>query len=468
MQNENQINRPFLIISFSIILLIALSYLPNDSKLFDIPIKPVELFIDIQHDSLLYSQNNIYDLAFNKENNFDINNLFLNEENSDVTINNNDFMYFSTPVLQQFVKLSGNVNDLKNFFNALKNSKSSQVRIAYYGDSAIEGDLISGDIRERLQKDFGGMGVGFLTITSQDITFRATTKHSFSNDWKTVSILTANPEKLPIGISGFTSVPKNGSWVKYEATNKFNHTKGFTTVKVFYTDAKASSIKYSFNNGAEQTANLETGSGLKVLTLTSNSDAKSIKITATQDNQAAFFGVSLEKGNGVYVDNFPLRGNSGVSLRSITDNIFKDFGKMFKHDLVILQFGLNMVSTGESNMNWYENQMKKVIEYIKDVNPNVSILLLGVGDKSIKRGSNFITDPLVLTIIDAQKKIARDTKIAFWDILEAMGGRNSMDKWVNANPPLASKDYVHLTHEGSTKVAGLLTDAILDAFNSIK
>lgn len=468
MQNENQINRPFVIIALAVVLLIGISYLPSDTNVLGIPIKPVELFIDIQHDSLFYSQNNFKDFAYNNSYNSNFNNLFINESNSDLTFNESDILFYSSPALQQFVKLSGNVNSLKNFFDALKNSKNNQIRIAYYGDSAIEGDLISGDIRERLQKEFGGMGVGFLSITSQDITFRATTKHSFSNDWKTVSILTSNTDKLPIGISGFTAVPKNGSWVKYEATNKFNHTKGFTTVKVFYTDAKASSIKYSFNNGADQTANLETGSGLKVLTLTSPTEAKSIKITATQDNQASFFGVSLEKGNGVYVDNFPLRGNSGVSLRSITDNIFKDFAKLMKHDLIILQFGLNMVSTGESNMSWYENQMKRVIEYLNEVNPNVSIILIGVGDKSIKRGSNFITDPLVISISDSQKKIARDSKVAFWDLLEAMGGKNSMDKWVNANPPLASRDYVHLTHEGSTKVAGLLTDAILDAYKTVK
>ena len=34
--------------------------------------------------------------------------------------------------------------------------QSLKVRIMHYGDSQIEGDRISGRLRERLQKEFGG------------------------------------------------------------------------------------------------------------------------------------------------------------------------------------------------------------------------------------------------------------------------------------------------------------------------
>ena len=41
------------------------------------------------------------------------------------------------------------------------------VRIAYFGDSFIEADILTGDLREMLQKRFGGCGVGYVPITTK-------------------------------------------------------------------------------------------------------------------------------------------------------------------------------------------------------------------------------------------------------------------------------------------------------------
>jgi hypothetical protein len=42
-----------------------------------------------------------------------------------------------------------------------------------------------------------------------------------------------------------------------------------------------------------------------------------------------------------------------------------------------------------------------------------------------------------------------------------MGGENSMVKFTTATPPLAAKDYTHLTFLGGKKLAKQLADAIL-------
>ena len=57
---------------------------------------------------------------------------------------------------------------------------------------------------------------------------------------------------------------------------------------------------------------------------------------------------------------------------------------------------------------------------------------------------------------DALQKAAKDNGCAFWDIYEVMGGKNSMDSWVNAEPALAGTDYVHFTPKGARKIAELL------------
>jgi len=140
---------------------------------------------------------------------------------------------YSLPYQGAKTSITGNTKQLSYFFDALKNAKSKTVRIAHYGDSMIEGDLISSDIREALQNKFGGNGVGWLGIVSQDITFRLTTKHSYSTgNWETASVYTNNPKSLPIGISGEASVPKGNAWVKYETTTAKRYLKDKLKVKL--------------------------------------------------------------------------------------------------------------------------------------------------------------------------------------------------------------------------------------------
>ena len=62
------------------------------------------------------------------------------------------------------------------------------VRIAYFGDSFIEADILTADLREMLQQKYGGCGVGFVTITSMTSGFRPTVRHSFSG-WQSHSVM---------------------------------------------------------------------------------------------------------------------------------------------------------------------------------------------------------------------------------------------------------------------------------------
>jgi hypothetical protein len=120
-----------------------------------------------------------------------------------------------------------------------------------------------------------------------------------------------------------------------------------------------------------------------------------------------------------------------------------------------------MLADGNVNFPQYEAQMTRVLQDLKKVFPETSIILVGLGDKSVKRGTKFVTDPNVVKMIESQRKIAQNAEVAFWDKFEAMGGMNSMVEWVNANPPLAAKDYGHLNHAGSLEIANKITTAIL-------
>jgi lysophospholipase L1-like esterase len=108
--------------------------------------------------------------------------------------------------------------------------------------------------------------------------------------------------------------------------------------------------------------------------------------------------------------------------------------------------------------------MVKVINNLKTAFPKTSFLMISVQDKSMKKGSNFVTDPAILKLLETQKNIAKETDIAYWSLFDAMGGENSMHSWVNANPPLASADHIHFNPTGAQKVGNIIAEALLEKY----
>ena len=57
---------------------------------------------------------------------------------------------------------AGKAGGMEHFYRQMAQIKALDrpVRIAYYGDSYIEGDILTGDLRELFQQTYGGSGVG--------------------------------------------------------------------------------------------------------------------------------------------------------------------------------------------------------------------------------------------------------------------------------------------------------------------
>lgn len=53
---NNQKNKPLILILFTILIVIVLSFIPSGTKIFDYQIKKIDFFIDVKPDSII--QNN--------------------------------------------------------------------------------------------------------------------------------------------------------------------------------------------------------------------------------------------------------------------------------------------------------------------------------------------------------------------------------------------------------------------------
>lgn len=89
------------------------------------------------------------------------------------------------------------------------------------------------------------------------------------------------------------------------------------------------------------------------------------------------------------------------------------------------------------------------------------IIVIGVSDVSRNGANGLESYPNIELIRDAQKSAAFAAGCAFWDMYEAMGGKNSMPSWVNANPALAQKDYTHFNPYGARIIGEMFYRALM-------
>jgi len=69
-------------------------------------------------------------------------------------------------------------------------------------------------------------------------------------------------------------------------------------------------------------------------------------------------------------------------------------------------------------------------------------------------------------LVEAMKNVALLTGCGYWNMFDAMGGKNSMPSWVNAEPELARPDYVHFSNRGARLIANMFYNALIIEYNN--
>ncbi|MEO6173605.1 MAG: SGNH/GDSL hydrolase family protein [Flavobacterium circumlabens] len=351
----------------------------------------------------------------------------------------------------------------------LEKNPQSKVRIAYYGDSMTDGDLIVQDVRMNYQQRFGGNGVGFVSIISESSASRGSVKTLFSKNWKTQSYLNVKRPTSPFGVNGhvfFANDKANTTWVQYEAgLTKFSTTLDNPTL--FYgKSSKKGNVNFIIGKDTLRKS-LSPNNLVNTLKVTSGS-IKSFKANFMQADSIPIYGFNFDNGSGVHVDNFSQRGNSGLPISMFNAGVMQAFNNNLKYDLIILHYGTNVLNYGTKNYSWYQRGMKKTVNKIKESFPGVSILIVSTADKSTKYDLEMKTDSAVVPLMKAQKRYALDTESGFVNLYTLMGGDGSMVKWVDEAPSRANKDYTHFNQRGAKAIGNLLYSQLNKGYEEYK
>jgi lysophospholipase L1-like esterase len=374
---------------------------------------------------------------------------------------------------------------LHAFFKVMENARTAAkpVRIMHYGDSQIEADHITGYLRERLQQSFGGNGPGLLAV--KPVTQKLSWRVSASEEWNRYTLFgkidsTIMHKRYGPMISLFRFAPPwidslpndsimysasfeiKNSFQGYPASNRWDNAKLFygNLNRPVQIVGKADEDEFFLEDSLMPTEALHT--------LSLGSHKKAFTIEMQGHDSPDVYAVSLESNNGIIVDNIPLRGSAGTFVTQMEYSMMLRWLNTLNAKLLILQFGVNVVSDEVEDFGYYEKWMFHQLNAIAQMRPDLPVIVVGISDMSKKDGTEYMSYEAVSKIRDAQKNAAMDAGFAFWDMYEAMGGENSMPSWVWADPPLANTDFTHFNVKGSKIISNMLYNALMLEYRAYK
>lgn len=342
---------------------------------------------------------------------------------------------------------------------ARRDTMSRPVRIAYYGDSFIEADIMTGDLRSMLQNEYGGSGVGYVPVSYSMTGFRPTVRQSFSG-WNAHSKIDSTGFNNSYqDISGnYAFLSDKTAFTLLRGVKKYAaHLDTCTTSSIYFRTHGTTQLSASVNGQFTKSFNIN-GKG-KLQKESINGKIGSVRWTITHSDSATFYGISMESSPGLCLDNFSIRGSSGIHLNQIPLQTYLDFHRLRKYDLIVLQFGLNITVHKILNYTKYKNYMKTIIDHLKEAFPEAGILLVSIGDREdIGEDGELHTLPEVKALIRFQQAIAAENHIAFYNLYKAMGGEGSIVEMVDKG--WANRDYTHINFKGGKHLAGILFESL--------
>ncbi len=371
---------------------------------------------------------------------------------------------------------------LSSFFEKLSGvaAKNGKIHILHYGDSQIEGDRMTGFIRERLQNQFGGNGPGLVPAFNVYNTFAFT--QSLSPNFKRYTCF--GSDKLAsrkYGVMGsaarFTPELKDSAdlynytetktgWIEISPNNNaYSRSRAYSQVKMIYNSCYSPCLVNVYQNGnlIHQDSLIKDGKQ-HTLKLNFPNTPGNLKFEFQSKVSPNISHFLLEGDFGVQMSNIGMRGSSGTIFNAMDRSLAGQSLNEMNAELIIMQFGGNSVPSfkDSASVRGYANNFKGQLNAIKAMRPSAAIIVIGPSDMSKLVDGIYMTYPLLPYCVEQMKKVTMEVGGAYWDLYGAMGGRNAMPSWVEKG--LAGSDYIHFSNRGASIAAQKFYDSFISEY----
>jgi len=337
---------------------------------------------------------------------------------------------------------------------ALSRGEKVKLRIAWFGDSMIEGDLITQTVRELLQNQFSGShGVGFVPFRSITAGYRiSATARSFGS-WMDDNFKTRLFEE-PLFFSGHVFYSTNG---KLSLKDNTIIDSSQVVEKWLLCGHADPNTVITVNNSSKAIA----APALFNRILLEKSSRNSIEVTVPT-KRMALYGLSFEPEYGVMIDNFSFRGVSGFELGKFDNKLLDEISQNGVYDLIVIQYGVNvMFRSRDNNYDYYLSGMDPALKKLRQHLPNSEFLMISTFDRAFPYGQKWKTAIGIDSLLKTQATLAYRNKIPFFNLYQTMGGNGTIVKWVEDGERLASQDYIHASPKGAVILGKQLYNAFM-------
>lgn len=356
-----------------------------------------------------------------------------------------------------------------NFFARAEKAQEQNrtVRILHYGDSQIEQDRISCRLRERFRLVFGGGGPGMIPLRQPIATFSfiqsVTGSIHGQSTYGDSSYSRADGNYGPMlrcwRLTGTANMSLNSTKDKHAADG----VRSFSTLTVLFNNRPGPlSVNMTDRIGGGTYSKSVSKEGIHTIRWQMDSATTSAAITL--NGTADIYGVLVDNGGGVAVDNISMRGVSGHQFRMANLEQLTKAYSLMDVGIIIMQFGGNSVPylKTDAKIETYCKNLGEQIDYVHNACPNAAILFIGPSDMSTNVNGQMATYPKLPKLVEELRKMANSHNAAFWSIYDAMGGHNSMLSWVSEG--YAGRDYIHFTRKGSDVMGDYLSDLFMTLY----
>lgn len=358
---------------------------------------------------------------------------------------------------------------LDAFYSSLARTIAKQdgavTRVLHYGDSVITADLVSGTMRRLMQAKFGDAGHGFILIANPwEWYFHNDVSHHASDGW------TANRITGPLsgdglyGLGGVSFHTKGEASAWFSTKSQGDYGLSVSRFDIFYLEQPwGGDVHLVVPGRAPETLHTRGPKKVSRVHSVAVSDGSGQMTLRTWGNgDVRMFGVALERDvPGVTYDAL---GANGARIRlwdAMSETHWAEQFALRRPALVVLQYGTNESEDDDFKAETYQAALDRTLSKVQAAAPDASVLIVGPLDRAEKgEGGSLRTKPIIVRLVEIQKRAALVHHIAFWNTFEAMGGEGAMGRWVKAKPQLGSWDFTHPTPAGAETIASLLFEAL--------
>ncbi|MBI9062860.1 MAG: hypothetical protein JEZ14_12820 [Marinilabiliaceae bacterium] len=362
-------------------------------------------------------------------------------------------------------------SDLKVLYQKLATAKDRGkiIRILHIGDSQIEGDRITRYLRENFQEQFGGSGPGLTTIYDPS-RMNPSIWLNNAGDWHIRSVFDrkhhlADKTYGVMGVVAELSKKEKGSVKISRSPWAEPHAANYQKIRLFVAPhLDTLRIMGDIKKTVVINDTLLPSNALTEINWEFTQLSPTLKMNFESNDAVRILGCALDSTAGIAMDNIALRGQSTPLLHRTDGEVFEAMAEHLNVGMIIFQFGTNMIPTVANNYSFYKKMLSRQFHLLKTYLPNIPVLVIGIADAAHLDEGELKTYDHLTKIRDAQKQVTLEHDFAFFDLYEAMGGKGSIIKWANADPPRALSDYIHFTKLGGKEAAKLIWSPLREQF----